>query len=204
MKYRAKRLQTEERDPIGYQLFSETGSLLLVADFVAAAGADQVTQVRFVRPDGTLLATMGLTSEAIKAQDVSCRDYVIIQDFAVYAIVTRREPLKQDGPEYLRHTFYTLEAEGANWLILPAAEAVERYALYGQVSLAPLALDSMMSNELPPLVGEIYRQKDEEGDVQIDLTSRRWRQTSLVILALALLIDMAATVAAPANPALPA
>jgi hypothetical protein len=200
MKYRVKRLQTEDRDPSGYQLFSETGSLLLVADFVAAAGAGQASQIRFIRPDGTLLATMGLTSESIKTQDAVCRDYVIIQDFAVYAIVTRREPLKQDAQEKPRPVFYTLEAEGTNWLILPAADAVEHYILYGQISLAPLALDSIIDNELPPLVGDIYRHKDEESDVQIDLSSRRWRQTSLVILALALLLDMAATVVTPADP----
>lgn len=201
MKYRVKRLQTEDRNPGGYQLLSETGSLLLVADFPPTAGPGQESHIRFVRPDGTLLATMGLASEPIKTQDAACLDYVIIQDFAVYAIITRREPLKQDAQATPRPIIYTLEAEGTNWLILPTADTPDHFNLYGQVSLAPLALDNMLDNELPPLVAEIYRQEDDGSDIQIDLSSRRWRQTSLVILALAVLLDMAATDTTPADPA---
>ena len=62
MNYRAKRLSSEDGAPTGYQLFSDAEKLLLVADLTTPPDDAPGREVRFVRPDGTLLATMGMTA----------------------------------------------------------------------------------------------------------------------------------------------
>lgn len=188
MKYSVKRLLTEDGDLVGYHLYSESGSLLLVADVITSAGGGHREQVRFVRPDGTMLATMSLATEQPDTPSSIPQDYVIIQDYAVYAIVTRRLRAKTDENP-TPALFYTMEAEGSNWLILPAEDEPGDYYLYGQASWGARSFDSQVDRELPPQVGRIFPATGEAYQFEVELSSRRWRQTSLVILALVFLLD---------------
>lgn len=183
MNYTIKRLTTDKAALASYHLFSESGNLLLVADAVTRSD-NQPPQVRFARPDGTLLATMNLP-----ARDAEDRpDYAIIQDFAVYAIITMRQR-PGAAPDTAFHTFFTLEAEGGNWLVLPRQEPAGSFSIHGQMPEGLHTYKNLVESDLPEPIGHIYRAGEGARDFVIELTTRRWRQTSLVVLALVYLLD---------------
>ncbi len=183
MNYTIKRLTTDKAAPASYHLFSESGNLLLVADAVTR-GDSQPPQVRFARPDGTLLATMNLP-----ARDAGSRpDYAIIQDFAVYAIITM-EHRPGAAPGSVFHTYLTLEAEGGNWLVLPRQQPPGSFNVYGQMPDGLHTYKNLVESDLPEPIGHVYQAEEGDRDFLVELTTRRWRQTSLVVLALVYLLD---------------
>jgi len=192
MRYCVKRLLSEDDTLVGYQLFSDSAKLLLVADVARYPEDASRRRVRFVRPDGTLLATMELPPEGEDTQVELNPDYAIIQDYAVYAIVSRRRFTADDEADAAkvgRAAFYTLETEGDSWLVLPATEAGNEFFLYGRFMDSVRAYDDLLENNLPPQIGHIYPVEGEEHYLEVELTTRRWRQTTLVVLALTFLLE---------------
>ncbi len=185
MHYRVKKLMIDaDQQTTGYNLLSEQGNLLLAGDLGLATEAKEgLREMRFTRPDGTLLATMKFPAgEDPSAAEWVGTDFAVIQDYAVYAIFTPRQ--QEDNTPIL-----TLEAEGGNWLVLPRAEPPNSFALFGQLPDGYHTFDRTVEAELPPQVGRVVPAEEEVYHFNIELTARRWRQTSLVVLALVFLLD---------------
>lgn len=91
MNLSVKRQPTEEKGQPEYHLFSETGTLLLRADLQGlAAGGNADRVIRFVRPDNNLLATMKFVAPPAERENQKRDvDFVLVQDYAVYAIISR-------------------------------------------------------------------------------------------------------------------
>ena len=102
MHYRVKKLTAAgEQRASGYNLLSEQGNLLLAADLGQPTEAEgDLHQMRFTRPDGTVLATMKFPADReASAAAWEGIDFAVIQDYAVYAIFTPRQ--QEDGTSVL-------------------------------------------------------------------------------------------------------
>ena len=188
MNLSVKRQPTEEKGQPEYHLFSETGTLLLRADLqgLAASGnADRV--IRFVRPDNNLLATMKFVAPPAERENQKRDvDFVLVQDYAVYAIISRHTRPGSEGLGGL-DLYYTLEAEGDTWLALPESDPAGAFALYNRVPAGIGTYHRLTELDLPPSVGRVLPGA-ATGDFQIELPARRWRQANLVLLAFVVLL----------------
>lgn len=186
MQYHVKKIMIEgDQQPTGYNLLSEQGNLLLAAGLgPIQEGEERLRQLRFTRPDGTLLATMQIPAgEETAVKGSAGTDFAVVQDYAVYAIFTPRRQ-EDDG------RILTLEAEGGNWLVLPRPDPAGSFALFGQLPEGYHTFTRTVEAELPPQVGRVLPVgEEEEHHFKIELAARRWRQTSLVVLALVFLVD---------------
>lgn len=158
------------------------------AEQSAGAEPDQRRQLRLVRPNDRIAATMDLSQvTAEKKNGGNDADYAIIHDYAVYAIfgVRRRSvPDEQAG----HTTYFTLEVEGGTWLILPHPESANCYAIYDEVPVGLHTYDTLTDVDLPEPFGSICRVSDDH-TFEVDLSRYRLQHTSLIALALAFLID---------------
>lgn len=189
MDYKVKQLPPRAGGSPIYQLLGQDGAELLRAEQSTGSHPDQRRQLRLVRPDDRLAATMDLsqtTATDDEKGEGDC-DYAIIHDYAVYAILgVRKRPASDE--QHGGATYFTLEVEGGTWLILPNPESEGCYALYDEFPVGLHTYDTLTDVDLPPAFGSICRANNSRS-FEIDLSQNRLQHTSFIALALAFLID---------------
>lgn len=187
MDYAIRRLNSDAGSPPRYELMGSDGASLLLTDKAESSKSDAQQQVRLVRPDGRLEATMNLSEVAAAPEEEGGVDYAIVHDFAVYAIVgVRQRPAADKEGE--RGIYFILEVEGEKWLALPDPERMGCYSLYDEVPPGLHTYDTLTELDLPPSVGHICTNGNDHAFL-VELSPQRLEHTGLLVLALALLID---------------
>lgn len=187
MDFSILRTMRESDEHPTYALHDAAGSSLLLADQTESPEPDSRRQIRLARPGGRLVATIDLPQPTTTPEENLRLDYAIIHEYAVYAIISvrRRPPSETEAHSAV---YYTLEVEGETWLLLPHPEDEACYAFYDEVPAGLQTYDTLTELDLPPRIGKICRNGDEEV-MNANLEPRRLVHTDLVVLALALLID---------------
>jgi hypothetical protein len=185
MDFAIKRITAGANSAPNYHLLDPHGNILLVADQSVAPSVDDRRQVRLARPDGRLLATIDLPLAAGEGEN---RDYAVIHDYAVYAILSVHPP---EGEERkLAGPYYILEVEGERWTVLPDSGDDHCYALYDEVPRGLTPYGSLLDLDLPPAIGQICRH-DTDVAYTATLALTRLQQPDLIVLALVYLLDLA-------------
>lgn len=189
MDYAVKRVLPQQAKVASYHLLDAADNLLLVADLTVVEGEETRRQLRLVRPDARVLATIDLPQANEGEKTKQTADYAIVADYAVYAIVSahRRTDGESGGPG---RAYFTLEVEGEKWLALARPDDETCYTLYDAVPSGLHTYNTLTELDLPPAIGQICRVR-EEYDYRIDLEPNRLQQTPLVVLAVTYLIDQA-------------
>lgn len=191
MKFRVRRLAGGGQNGRRYHLFGEDGRIALVADHGTPwLPAELDRHVYFARPDGDMMASMGLASHL--SQSSSGRHYTsygIIINHAVYAVINEYDEIA--GEEDAQVTRFTIEVEGRRWLVLEQANGECHFWLYDAAPAGLTTFDQPMETPLPEPVGQIYPDTGE-GDFTAGLPAGRLAHASLILLALIFLIDRAA------------
>ncbi|MFW6042115.1 MAG: hypothetical protein ACOC9C_00370 [Chloroflexota bacterium] len=188
MDYLVKRLPPKAAGSPIYQLLEPGGAELMRAEQSTSAEPGQRRQLRLVRPDDRIVATMDLSQGTTEnANGESDADYAIIHDYAVYAIfgVRRRSCLDEPSEKV---TYFTLEVEGDTWLVLPHPESANCYAIYDEVPVGLNTYDSLTDVDLPAPSGSICRVSNDH-TFEVDLSRYRLQHTKLIALGLVFLID---------------
>lgn len=170
-----------------YQLFNDQGELALIADYGSPWLPRAVpNQVRFALCDGRAVATLDLPQDF--EQRAGPASYAVIFDYAVHAIINEVSPSSTrslaGGP------FFTLEAGGKAWLVLPRDGQQAGYALYRSPGGYSRNLDPDLAAISDP-IGSI-----DSGAGRFDFVAElplgELEQGEIVILALVFLMDGAA------------
>ncbi|MFW6068246.1 MAG: hypothetical protein ACOC9E_01545 [Chloroflexota bacterium] len=192
MEYIVRRTVPETGEFPTYMLLDLNGATLLHADQSQGPPPESRRQIRLMRPGGRLLATIDVPPATVDEEEQQ-RDYAIVHEYAVYAIVSvhfRQNAEGNGGPE----RYFVLEVEGETWLLLPHPEQKACYALYDEAPAGLHTYETLTELDLPRHIGQFCR--GDEGDEQaltVQLDTVRLAHTSLVVLALGLLIDQTAT-----------
>lgn len=192
MEYIVRRTMPEAGEFPTYTLLDTNGATLLHADQSQGPPPESRRQIRLMRSGGRLLATIDVPPVTVDDEEQQ-QDYAVIHEFAVYAIVSVHYRPNADGnggPE----RYFLLEVEGETWLLLPHPEQEACYALYDEAPVGLDTYDTLTELDLPRHIGKFCR--GEEGDDQaltVQLDTVRLVHTSLVVLALALLMDQTST-----------
>ncbi len=189
MDFAVRRLTPSADSAPNYHLLDPDGNVLIVADQSVAADLDARHQVRLARPDGRLLATIELPLVENNGGAAETADYAIIHEYAVYAILTvhRRKVRNGGGPP---GPTFTLEVEGERWMVLPEADRAGCYAIYDEVPKGLFGYETHAHVDLPPSIGRLCAE-EEELAYTAALDPERLRETGLIVLALAYLVDSA-------------
>ncbi len=192
MEYIVRRTMPETGKFPTYTLLDTNGATLLHSDQSQGPPPESRRQIRLMRPGGRLLATIDVPPASVDEEEQQ-RDYAVIHEYAVYAIVSvhyRQNVEDNGGPE----RYFVLEVEGETWLLLPHPEQEACYALYDEAPAGLHTYDTLTELDLPQHIGRFCR-GEEGGDqtMTVQLDTVRLTHTSLVVLALALLIDQSAT-----------
>lgn len=187
MDFAVRRLTPGTDSVPNYHLLDPDGNVLIVADQSAAADLDERRQVRLARPDGRLLATIELPLIENSNGAEGAADYAIIHEYAVYAIFSvHRRPPAENGNQLA--TYFTLEVEGERWMVLPDPAMDHCYAIYDQVPKGLFGYETHGDLDLPPSIGHLCAVEDEWA-YTVSLDPERLRETGLLVLALAYLVD---------------
>jgi hypothetical protein len=158
----------------------------MVADQAFEPAADDLPHVRITRPNGQLLATIKLPEEP--AGNGNRRDeYAVIQDYAVYAIISiraRPQSAQKEGPTH----YVLVEVEGEKWLVLREADESGCFSIYEGVPAGLSTYNTLTELDLPPRVGHICPGDDQFAYI-VDLEPYRLQRTPLTVLALTFVID---------------
>jgi hypothetical protein len=186
--YTIRRLHAAGDRDRRYHLFDRADQLLLVADLGSAwLPADQDHQVRFARPNGDPVATMDLPQPDDR-RPVKSRDYAIIFEHAVYALISARSSSKsQQDAEFDR---LVIEVEGHRWLALcwPGGREALMVIYDADAADIPTHIDPA-STDLPEPIGVV--EDGGEAEFHVTLPAGRPAQGHLLAMALVFLIDAA-------------
>lgn len=187
MDFAVRRLTPGAESAPNYHLLDPDGNVLIVADQSVAADLDARHQVRLARPDGRLLATIELPLVENNGASADTADYAIIHEYAVYAILSVHRRKDANGGGQPR-TYFTLEVEGERWMALPDADMAGCYAIYDEVPKGLFGYETHADVDLPPSIGRLCAE-DDEWAYSASIDPERLRETGLIILALAYLVD---------------
>jgi hypothetical protein len=187
MDFVVRRLSPGADSAPNYHLLDPEGNVLVVADQSAAADLDARRQVRLARPDGRLLATIELPQVESNGPVAGTADYAIIHEYAVYAILSvHRRMIAEDAA--LPATYFMLEVEGERWMVLPDPDMAHCFAIYDQVPRSLFGYETHADVDLPSSTGQLCAAEGEWA-YTISLDPERLRETGLLVLALAYLVD---------------
>ena len=192
MDYAVKRLHLGGENLPNYHLLDAEERLVLVADQIVAPELESRQQVRLGEADGRPVATIDLPREEPEGAEET--EYPIIQDYAVYAIITPHRPgpgLRADDGLYL-----TVEVEGETWLVLPQREQPGCYSVYDETPSGVHTIPDVADLPLPEPVGRICYTGDRFAYL-IDLPPERLDNTKVLVLALVFLLDRLTDPGAP-------
>lgn len=189
MDFVVRRLTPSADSAPNYHLLDPDGKVLIVADQSVAADLDARRQVRLARADGRLLATIELPLVENDGVTADTADYAIIHEYAVYAILSvHQRKSADDGGQ--PQTYFTLEVEGERWMVLPDPEIAGCYAIYDEVPKGLFGYETHAGIDLPPSIGRLCA-GDEDWAYSASIDPDRLRETGLIVLALAYLVDNA-------------
>ena len=185
-----KRLLTEQSgDARVYHLFDRDDTLKLVADYgspwLSSEHADST--VRFAETSGKTIAQMDLAATDTKTQGGrQSRDYVIVLNHAVYAILSEYHLRDDDETERI---YFVIHVAESMWLALKEKGNQPYFTLYNTVptSLTSRSMKPMFS-DLPEPVGEIDRELHQY-DYAVTWQPDGIKHAELVVMALVFLID---------------
>ena len=188
MRFGIKRLGAGGRNGRRYHLFDEAGRIKVVADRGSPwLAAESNHHVRFARPSGDMVASMGLASHVSQSgSGHRYASYAIIVNHAVYAIINEYYDSTKTEGTFATH--FTVEVEGMQWLVLEQAEGDLYFRLYDQAPTDLTIYNEPIEARLPEPVGQIYWSNGEY-DFTAEIAAGRLAQASLVLLALIFLID---------------
>jgi len=169
-----------------YHLFDRADQLLLVADQGSAwLPPEQEQQVRFARANGELVATMDL-SRPDERRPTKGRDYAIIFDHAVYALISA--PASTRFPSEARFDRLVIEVEGNRWLALCWPGGLEALMVIYDADASGISTHIHPdSADLPEPIGLVETGSD--CDFNLTLPAGRLAQAPLLGMALVFLIN---------------
>ena len=187
MDFAVRRLTPSADSAPNYHLLDRDGNVLIVADQSVAADLDARHQVRLARADGRLLATIELPLVENNGVTTDTAYYSIIHEYAVYAILSVHHGKVADEGGQPR-TYFTMEVEGERWMVLPDPELARCYAIYDEVPKGLFGYETHADVDLPPSIGRLCA-RDDEWTYGVSIDPERLRETGLIVLALAYLVD---------------
>lgn len=191
MEYIVQRATSEAGESPAYSLLGTNGETLLLADQSQGPPPESRRQIRLMRPDGRLLATIDVPPATIDEEEQK-RDYAIIHEYAVYAIISVHQRQGAANGNGGATQYLVMEVEGETWLLLPHPEQDACYALYDEAPASLHTYETLTELDLPRHIGRFCRDNENQ-PLSIQLETARLMHTNLVVLALAMLIDQTAT-----------
>lgn len=170
-----------------YQLFNDQGELTLIADYGSPWLPRAVpNQVRFALCDGRAVATLDLPQDFDERESSAApASYAVIFDYAVHAIINEVTP--SSTRSLARGPFFTLEASGKVWFVLPRDGQQVGYMLYRSPGGYSRNLDPDLAGISNP-IGSIDPSAGRY-DFLAQLPLGELEQSEIVVLALVFLID---------------